>query len=227
MNDVMLSQLAGAVCPMHYYGDPSLYDYENNSFGFVKGDLSLIRERNRSPLGMGPYTFVSFEDGTVLYEKNTSYYKGEPKVGEITLVDVQAGSSLDSIADGTVDAAVIDYDDQTAEKIIGINVGAAYLNGHKYELDKINNRYVNIRERKGFAHFPIVSDISVSLVYRYGPSIKNRHRYDQAKQVARIEAQAQRRKAAEAKRDEAAAKRAARQEAKAARKAAREAAKNN
>ena len=85
---------------------------------------------------------------------------------------------------------------------------------------------MNIRERKGFAHFPIVSDISVSLVYRYGPSIKNRHRYDQAKQVARIEAQAQRRKAAEAKRDEAAAKRAARQEAKAARKAAREAAKN-
>lgn len=122
---------------------------------------------------------------------------------------------------------IYNYPNSVLDLEFGINVGAAYLNGHKYELDKINNRYVNIRERKGFAHFPIVSDISVSLVYRYGPSIKNRHRYDQAKQVARIEAQAQRRKAAEAKRDEAAAKRAARQEAKAARKAAKEAAKNN
>ena len=148
MNDVMLSQLAGAVCPMHYYGDPSLYDYENNSFGFVKGDLSLIRERNRSPLGMGPYTFVSFEDGTVLYEKNTSYYKGEPKVGEITLVDVQAGSSLDSIADGTVDAAVIDYDDQTAEKIIGINVGAA---------DE-DDLAVHIQDHPGFGYIGINAD---------------------------------------------------------------------
>ena len=30
-------QLALPVAPLHYYGDESLYDYENNSFGFPKG----------------------------------------------------------------------------------------------------------------------------------------------------------------------------------------------
>ena len=37
-------QLALNVAPLHYYGDPSLYDYDNNSFGFPKGDLSLVAE---------------------------------------------------------------------------------------------------------------------------------------------------------------------------------------
>ena len=30
--------------PSIYYGDEALYDYENNSFGFPKGDLSSVRE---------------------------------------------------------------------------------------------------------------------------------------------------------------------------------------
>ena len=29
------------IAPMHYYGDASLYDYDNNSFGFPKGDRNL------------------------------------------------------------------------------------------------------------------------------------------------------------------------------------------
>ncbi|MBQ3216829.1 MAG: ABC transporter substrate-binding protein, partial [Oscillospiraceae bacterium] len=33
------------VAPLHYYGDESLYDYDNNSFGFPKGDLSIVREK--------------------------------------------------------------------------------------------------------------------------------------------------------------------------------------
>ena len=40
---------------MHYYGDESLYDYENNSFGFPKGDLSGVKEKTGKPLGAGPY----------------------------------------------------------------------------------------------------------------------------------------------------------------------------
>ena len=33
----MIYQLGVAIAPLHYYGDESLYDYDNNSFGFPKG----------------------------------------------------------------------------------------------------------------------------------------------------------------------------------------------
>ena len=36
-------QLATPIVPLHYYGDESLYDYENHQFGFPKGDLSPVR----------------------------------------------------------------------------------------------------------------------------------------------------------------------------------------
>ncbi len=48
-------EMAFYVAPLHYYGDESLYDYENNSFGFVKGDLSSVRAKTTEPFGCGPY----------------------------------------------------------------------------------------------------------------------------------------------------------------------------
>ena len=43
------------IAPLHYYGDLSKYDYDNNKFGFEKGDISKIREKESAPLGAGPY----------------------------------------------------------------------------------------------------------------------------------------------------------------------------
>ena len=45
-----LYNLGVIVEPLHYYGDTSLYDYDNNKFGFTKGDLSSIREKGNTPL---------------------------------------------------------------------------------------------------------------------------------------------------------------------------------
>ncbi len=38
------------VMPLHYYGDTSMYDYENNQFGFTRGDVSSIHEKDTTPL---------------------------------------------------------------------------------------------------------------------------------------------------------------------------------
>jgi peptide/nickel transport system substrate-binding protein len=62
------------ITPLHYYGDESQYDYDNNQFGFTKGDLSAIREKTTAPLGAGPYVFKSYENKTVYLEANESYY---------------------------------------------------------------------------------------------------------------------------------------------------------
>ena len=70
------------IAPLHYYGDESQYDYDNNQFGFTKGDLSAIREKTTAPLGAGPYVFKSYENKTVYLEANESYYKGAPVTKE-------------------------------------------------------------------------------------------------------------------------------------------------
>lgn len=62
--------------PLHYYGDESLYDYDNKMFGFVRGDLSAVKEKNLSPLGAGKYVFKSYkEDKGVSFTANKSYFR--------------------------------------------------------------------------------------------------------------------------------------------------------
>ena len=53
----MIYQLQMPIAPLHYYGDESLYDYDNNSFGFAKGDLSSVRAKTSAPMGAGMFTF--------------------------------------------------------------------------------------------------------------------------------------------------------------------------
>ncbi|MBN2828665.1 MAG: hypothetical protein JXQ26_11770, partial [Tissierellales bacterium] len=53
------------VAPMHYYGDPTLYDYENNMFGFTRGDLSIVESKTTEPMGAGPYKFIKYENKIV------------------------------------------------------------------------------------------------------------------------------------------------------------------
>ncbi|MBQ7602150.1 MAG: hypothetical protein IJU49_08335, partial [Lachnospiraceae bacterium] len=45
------SILGISITPMHYYGDPAKYDYENNKFGFDFNDLSLQKSKIEKPLG--------------------------------------------------------------------------------------------------------------------------------------------------------------------------------
>ena len=38
-------QLILPICPLHYYGDETMYDYERDQFGFTKGDLEEIKKK--------------------------------------------------------------------------------------------------------------------------------------------------------------------------------------
>lgn len=133
---------------------------------------------------------------------------------------------------------IYNYANSVLDLEFSANVGAAYVDGNKYVLNDQKNAYQNTTAKKGFLPYPVISDISVSLVYRFGPSEKTRHRFNQAEYLKKQEAKVERRKAVEAARaeraNEIAAKRAAAAEAKvaktdaeakAAAKAAKEAAK--
>ncbi len=92
-----------AVAPLHYYGDRALYDYENDKFGFVKGDLSDVKSVTTKPMGAGPYKFVSYENGVVTFEANELYYKGNPKIKYILFQEASDADKMTGVATGTLD----------------------------------------------------------------------------------------------------------------------------
>lgn len=112
-----------AVCPMHYYGEESLYDYDNNSFGFNKGDLSHVKSVTTQPLGAGPYKFVSYENGQVTLEANELYFKGEPKTKYIVYKEGQEADKVPGVVTGTMDLTDPSYSSEVAKNIAEANGG--------------------------------------------------------------------------------------------------------
>lgn len=96
-------QIGGYVLPLHYYGDKSLYDYDNNSFGFTKGDLSSVRAKLTTPLGAGPYVFDKYEAKTVYMKANEYYYKGTPNIKELQFRVTLDPDKEPGVAQGTLD----------------------------------------------------------------------------------------------------------------------------
>lgn len=126
------------LAPMHYYGDKDLYDYENNKFGFVKGDLSGVREKTTEPMGAGPYKFVSFQNGVVTFEANELYYKGEPKTKNILFQEVSEGDKLSGVISGSFDVVSPAISTSVVESIKGYNSNKE-LSGDTIETNMVDN----------------------------------------------------------------------------------------
>lgn len=111
------------VAPLHYYGDKALYDYKKNMFGFKKGDLSSVKSVTTTPMGAGPYKFVSFENGIVSFEANALYYKGTPKTNFILFQEASDDDKLTGVATGTLDISDPSISDAVVASIKAYNGG--------------------------------------------------------------------------------------------------------
>lgn len=129
LSNSMVYQLQIPVAPLHYYGEESLYDYDNNMFGFTKGDLSHVRSVTSAPLGGGAYTFNSYENGTVYMDANPLYYLGEPKIAHLNAIETQEADKITGIQAGTIDVADPDYSLEVEKQIAQINGGDDSLDG--------------------------------------------------------------------------------------------------
>lgn len=126
------------VAPMHYYGDKDLYDYDNNKFGFVKGDLSILRTKTTEPMGAGPYKYVSFQNGVLTFEANENYYKGEPKTKTILFQEVNEGDKLSGVISGSFDVVNPAISREVVESIKGYNSNNE-LSGDVIETNMVDN----------------------------------------------------------------------------------------
>lgn len=111
VDPTFIYQLTLAVAPMHYYGDAAKYDYENNSFGFPKGDLSSVRAKTTEPLGAGPYKYVSYENNVLSFEANESYFLGAPKIKYFKMQGVGSSDKVTGMTTDLFDVTVPTFND--------------------------------------------------------------------------------------------------------------------
>lgn len=109
------------IAPLHYYGDVSLYDYENNQFGFTKGDLSKVHSKDNIPLGAGAYKFLKYENKIVYLEANESYFAGKPKIKNIQWKETADADKITAVSQGTLDLAMPSASKISLEQITSMN----------------------------------------------------------------------------------------------------------
>ncbi len=111
------------IAPLHYYGDKAAYDYDNNQFGFTKGDLSGVKSKNTQPLGCGPYVFEGYANGVVTLSANPTYFEGEPAVKTILMQESVDSDYVPGLIQGGFDIALPSINDETVKAIQDANGG--------------------------------------------------------------------------------------------------------
>ena len=109
------------ITPLHYYGDPAKYDYENNMFGFDFGDLSKQESLTSTPMGAGPYKFIEYDNRVVYFEANPYYYRGCPKIREVQFRETASNEVVTAIVTGVADAGEMSYNKTRYEEVMEAN----------------------------------------------------------------------------------------------------------
>ena len=130
-------QMGWVVAPLHYYGNKDAYNYDKNQFGFTKGDLSTVKSKTTTPMGAGPYKFVSYENGTVTFERNDNYFKGAPKIKNVLFKESSDADKLTGVATGTLDISDPSISDATVKAIKDYNGGE--MSGKVIETNSVDN----------------------------------------------------------------------------------------
>lgn len=132
-------QLGVTIAPLHYYGDPTQFDAENNKFGFPKGDLSSVRAKTTEPMGAGPYKFLKYEDGVVYFEANENYFLGAPKTKYLNFQQCMSDDDkLNGVITGTIDITDPTFSNDTVDAITKANNGSG-VDGDKVTTATVDN----------------------------------------------------------------------------------------
>lgn len=125
------------ISPLHYYGDASQYNYDNNQFGHPYGDLSIVEAKTTMPVGAGPYKFVKYENKIVYFEANENYYKGAPKTKLLQFKETAEGDKVSALLSGDSDISNPSFSSTVVDEIKAANGGE--LSGAKIHTNTVNN----------------------------------------------------------------------------------------
>lgn len=161
-SDDTIKALQIPICPLHYYGDESKYNYKKGRFGFKKGDISSVRANKRSPMGAGPYRYVKYEKKIVYYTYNELYFNGCPKTAFVQIKEMsgilkKANKRVAKvIAEGTVDVLDRNISGDDLEwiakansngKLYGSDINTSFTSDKKFSYVGINAKNVRVANK--------------------------------------------------------------------------------
>lgn len=176
------------IAPLHYYGDPALYNGVD-SFGFPKGDLSIVREKTTKPLGAGPYVFDSYSNGVVTLKANPYYFLGEPETDVILFQESVDSDYVPGIITGTFDIASPSISDATLNAIqdgnsngelVGDTLTTYLVDYRGYGYVGINANLVNVGGEPGSEASKNLRKAIMTLMAVYRPTVINSYYGDRA-----------------------------------------------
>lgn len=127
-----------SIAPLHYYGDATQYDYDNNQFGHPYGDLSMVEAKTTQPLGAGPYKFVKYDNKIVYFEANENYFKGVPAIKNVQFKEGADTDKIPGVGTGTLDLGDPSFSSTAVDEIKGYNSNGE-LDGDKIVTDTVDN----------------------------------------------------------------------------------------
>ena len=126
------------VSPLHYYGDAAKYDYANNMFGFDFGDLSKQESLTATPMGAGPYKFVTYDNRIVYFTANEYYYRGCPKIAEVQFKETVSSEVASAVQTGTADGGELTGSRARFEEVASYNSNGE-ITGDIITTSKVDN----------------------------------------------------------------------------------------
>ena len=128
----------GYLAPMHYYGDPEQYDYDNNMFGHPYNDLSIVEAKTNHPMGAGPYKFIRYENKVAYFEASEHYFDGEPVTKEVQYRETNTNEFVAALSAGTIDVGDMSGSKSNYEEIASYNSNGD-INGDVVNTIKVDN----------------------------------------------------------------------------------------
>ncbi len=188
----LIEKLLLYICPLHHYGSKELYDYDNNSFGFPKGDLSSVRAKTTQPMGPGPYKFIKFDNGVINFEAFDGYFKGAPKIKNLQFREMNDADKLNGLVTGTVDITDPSFSKDTQNAIMQANggeltgpvittstvdnLGYGYIGMNPHNVcvggEPASDASKNLRRALGTI-FAVYRDVAIDSYYGAGASVIN------------------------------------------------------
>lgn len=142
-DSAVLETLSIYIAPMHHYVDGERFDAEKADFGFEKGSLSVIRERDRTAMGTGPYRYSHEQDGAIFLTASDNFRLGKPKTDNIIIRQAESENALSAVMSGDVDIMQTIPDSKEYQRILSRSFSNGSVMAYEYPSDSYGYIGVN------------------------------------------------------------------------------------
>lgn len=133
--------ITASYVPEHFYGS------------FEKGHAEeVLRANMDSPMGSGPYKWVSYENNIVTLEANDDYWEGEPNIKNVKFQYVPDNDIIAQMVAGNIDVANPNADAETIEDLEENGMEYTLVDNNGYGYVGLNANNLDLNVRKGFMH---------------------------------------------------------------------------